>query len=237
MSPRFLFASTAMAVALSTSAVAAPVVLNFEGINASYPSGFAQVLDFYNGGLSGDLTTGTNYGVSFDSNALAICLNSDTVQCSNTSRGGLAPGSSQGGLFFTTGSSTVLDYAAGFDTGFSFFYAQPNSAVGNVQVFDGLGATGALLGQINLASTPSSCSGGFAAGYCPFVAAGLNFNGTARSISFNGVANFVVFDDVTFGSSTPGIVPEPSTWAISILGLGLAGSALRSARRRKMQLA
>ena len=63
-----------------------PRFLNFEGVNATYPSNFATVGEFYNGGVSGDGTTGTNYGVSFGSNALAICLNSTTVSCSNTSR-------------------------------------------------------------------------------------------------------------------------------------------------------
>jgi len=97
----------------------AQVVLDFEGVNATYPSGFAQVSDFYNGGMSSDGTSGTNYGVSFSDNALAICLNSLTVSCSNTSRGGLGdPNSQRGGLFFLTGAETFLNLAAGFDTGF-----------------------------------------------------------------------------------------------------------------------
>ena len=46
---------------------------------------------------------------------------------------------------------------------------------------------------------------------------GVNFLGTAQSIVFGGVANYVVFDDVTFGKSTPGI-PEPATWAMLLMG-------------------
>ena len=57
-----------------------------------------------------------------------------------------------------------------------------------------------------------------------------------KNRSFGGVANYVVFDDITFGSATPvitGGVPEPSTWAMAILGMGLAGATLRRARRQR----
>lgn len=201
------------------SASAAPIVLNFEGVNATYPSGFAQVLGYYNGGTSSDGTSGTNYGVEFTNNALAICLNTPGVGCSNTSRGGLAPGSEKGGLFWLDGPETYMNYAAGFDTGFSFYYAAPNTP-GSVSVYDGLNGTGTLLATLNLGLTPSTCDSSYGAAYCPFVAAGVNFAGTAKSISFAGTANYIVFDDVTFGSAVPG-VPEPSTYAL--FGLGLAG--------------
>src|SRR5262245_26869199 len=78
--------------------------LTFEGINATYPSGFAFVQNFYNGGTSSDGTSGTNFGISFSSNAQAICLNTPGVTCSNTSRGGLGdPASQLGALFFLSG--------------------------------------------------------------------------------------------------------------------------------------
>ena len=47
------------ALALPAAASADVVSLNFENINASYPSGYAQILDYYNGGTSSDGTTGT----------------------------------------------------------------------------------------------------------------------------------------------------------------------------------
>ena len=77
--------------AFTTVAHAAVVDLNFEGINSTYPSGFAFINGFYDGGTSSDGTTGVNYGITFSSNAQAICLNSLTVVCSNTSKGGLGP--------------------------------------------------------------------------------------------------------------------------------------------------
>lgn len=201
------------------SASAAPIVLNFEGINATYPSGYAYINGFYNGGTSSDGTSGTNYGVAFTDNARAICLNIPGVSCSNTSRGGLAPGSEKGALFWTSGPETYMNYAAGFDTGFAFNYTAPYYG-GSVSVYDGLNGTGTLLATLNLPTTPRNCDSSYGAAYCPFFAAGVNFAGTAKSISFAGTANYIVFDDVTFGSAVPG-VPEPSTYAL--FGLGLAG--------------
>ena len=234
MKTKFLAAASVAALLAFTGAAQAAVVsLNFEGINKTYPSGYAFINGFYDGGTSSDGTTGVNYGVTFSSNAQAICLNSTTVFCSNTSRGGLAPGSDKGGLFFLSGSSTTLDYAAGFDTGFSFNYAEPNTQGGSISVYSGLDGTGSLLASFNLGLTPSGCPGYFAA-YCPFVPIGVGFGGIAKSIVFGGVANFVVFDDVTFGATTPPPpgVPEPATWGMAILGFGMLGMAVR--RRRSL---
>jgi hypothetical protein len=225
------------ALGLAGTAQADVVSLNFEGVNASYPStDYAQVLDFYNGGTSSQGTSGTNYGVTFGANALAICLNTIGASCSNTSRGGQGdPASQLGGLFFLEGTETFLNYAAGFEDGFSFNYVSVSFS-GSVGVYDGLNGTGNLLATVNLSPNAGTCPG-YGAGFCPFSAAGVTFEGIGRSISFGGVADQIVFDDITFGSDVPGpmpAVPEPASWAMMIAGFGLTGSALR---RRRVKVA
>lgn len=223
-----ILASAAMAAATMT-VQAVPIVLDFEGINSSYPtSNYANVQDFYNGGTSSAGTSGTNYGIGFSPNALAICLNTVGSTCSNTSRGGLGnPASQLGGLFFLSGSQTFMNVPAGFDTGFSFFYVALSQA-GSVSVYDGLSGTGNLLATLALPTNAGSCPG-YNAGFCPFSPTGIGFSGTAQSVSFAGVANQIVFDDITFGSITPDPdppqqIPEPSTlllFGAAILSLGM----------------
>lgn len=211
-------------LALTAMAASATVVdLTFEGINATYPSGYAFVQNFYNGGTSSDGTSGPNYGVSFPANAQAICLNTLTASCSNTSRGGLGdPNSQLGALFFLSGSNTYVNVPAGFTTGFSFNYTAINFS-GAVNVWSGLNGTGSLLATLNLPTTPSGPCPGYGAGFCPFFPIGVSFAGTAQSIDFGGVANQIVFDDVTFGSATPGSTPEPGT--LIMFGSGVIGMA------------
>ncbi len=218
-----------MTTAIFSSASAAVIVLDFEGI-APYPNNNdIAISDFYNGGTSGAGLSGVNHGIGFSDNALLICLNSQTVGCSNTSHGGLNPGSEEGGLYFVSGAETFMNVVAGFADGFSFNYTAINNS-GIVNVYDGLNGTGNVLATINLATTPSNCSG-FNAGFCPFVAIGVQFAGIAQSVGFGGVANQVVFDDITFGSDIVGGDPVPLPGAIPFMITGLAG--LRAATRKK----
>ena len=95
--------------------------------------------------------------MSFGSNALLVCLNSTNTACSATSRGGLAPTSSEGGLFFLTGNQTCMNVAAGFDTGFSLNYV--GNFNGSVGVYDGLNGTGNLLTTVKLDTQPGQLPG------------------------------------------------------------------------------
>ena len=218
---------------LASSIFANPIVLKFENI---VPGGTqsALILDFYHGGGG----AANDFGIDFSDNALAVCLNLSGQTCSNASRGGLGDADSQaGGLFFLTGSVTFMNDSAGFDTGFSLFYSAVNSP-GSLSVYDGLNGTGNVLATLDLPLTSGAVcpAGNYNAGFCPFVPVGVSFAGTAKSIGFAGVANQIVFDDVTFGSVTPGAggdVPEPATVGLTCVGLGLV--ALRIRRRNQSQ--
>ena len=132
-------------------------------------------------------------------------------------------------MFFLDANNAILDVVNGFDTGFSFWYTSSTAA--SVTVYDGLGGTGNILGTLNLlAQFNDNCVGDPTGGFCNWSAIGVGFAGTAYSIDFGGTANQTGFDNITFGSVTPGGVPEPSTWAMMLLGFGAVGFAMR--RRR-----
>jgi hypothetical protein len=200
------------------SAGAAVIVLDFEGLQD-----FEAVQEFYNGGTGGNGSgPGTNFGASFSSDALAL-IDSDAGGGGNFG-GEPSPNTA---LFFLQ-NTAVLNFAAGFDTGFSLFYSAINNP-GSVDVYDGLNKTGSLLASLSLPITASD--GGDPTGqFSPFFPVGVAFAGTAKSIDFGGTANQIAFDNITFGSTSPGgQVPEPST--LFLLGTGLAGMAWIARKR------
>jgi hypothetical protein len=219
-SMRSSFLRVASAAALL--AVAAPLQaqvtqLNFEGIVG--PQGeTASIGSFYN-----------SVGVEFLGNALALCSRFETrgvaplASCEGNFQNQPAPGTSI--MFFLTSSQTGFNFASGFTTGFSFFYTSPFET-GSLQIFDGLNGSGSLLASLDLATTPNPP--GCPTFACRFDAAGVGFDGTARSVIFAGVANRIGFDNVTFGSRTPTPVPEPASAVLLAAGaLGLLGIARR----------
>lgn len=206
--------AAASMAALMAPAMAAPFVLDFEGI-----ANGAAVGNFYNGGA------GTNYGVSFSPATLAL-IDADAGGTGNFAN----EPSANTIMFFLDANNAILNYAAGFDTGFSFYYTSSTAAP--VTIWSGLNGTGSLLGTINLvAQHTQNCSGDPSGTFCHWDAIGVAFAGIAKSINFGGTANQTGYDNITFGSATPvpGI-PEPSTYAM--LALGLAGVGF-VARRRK----
>lgn len=136
-------------------------------------------------------------------------------------------------MFFLDSNNAILDVTNGFNTGFSFFYTSSTAA--SVNVYDGLGGTGNILATLNLtAQFTNGCSGDPSGTFCNFTAVGASFAGTAYSINFAGTANRTGYDNITFGAATPGTgaVPEPSTWAMMLVGFGGIGYSMR--RRRKL---
>lgn len=204
----------AMAAISATPATASVVTLNFDGVAND---DMTQVDGFYNGGTSGAGNVGIDYGIAFTPNAWAL----------NIYNGMSEP--NPGIALFIPGGTTAINYAAGFDTGFSFVYA--SMMIGTVKVYDGLDGTGNLLATIDLANNYSS-----SCGYCRWDEAGASFAGIAKSVDFTGGADFVAYDNMTFGrapaSAVPGAVPEPATWAMMIGGFTMIGGSLRYRRRR-----
>jgi hypothetical protein len=139
-------------------------------------------------------------------------------------------------LYFLESSFTGMNRAAGFSSGFSLFYSAANNP-GSLQVWSGLNGTGSVLASLSLPVTGNGAGTAACLGtmFCTFTPVGVSFAGMAQSIVFAGVADQIVFDDVTFGSATPGsTVPEPSTYAL--MAAGLAALGFHSRRRRAAQV-
>jgi hypothetical protein len=187
------------------------IVLDFEGLGDL--DGIAQ---FYNGGLSTlGFGPGVNYGIYFGGTTLSI-IDQDAGGTGNFAN---EPSPSTV-MFFLSGGGATMNVPAGFTTGFSFFYT--SSAPGTVFVYDGVDATGNLLATAPFPALNLGVTGGDPTGFfdlwMPF---GVAFAGTAKSVLFTGVENQCGFDDVTFGSITPGPSEVPvSNWAL-IIGIGL----------------
>lgn len=203
-------------LAFAVPAAADVIVLDFEGIPNQTAVG-----NYYNGG------GGPNYGVAFSPATLAL------VDQDSGGGGNFANEPSPNTImFFLDANNAILNLAAGFETGFSFFYTSSTAAA--VTVYDQVGGTGNVLGTLNLvAQFTNNCGGDPTGQFCNWTPIGVTFAGTARSIDFGGTANQTGFDDITFGSATPGgdvtAVPEPAT--LFTLGAGLAAVARRRFRK------
>ncbi|MFZ4575230.1 MAG: PEP-CTERM sorting domain-containing protein [Phycisphaerales bacterium] len=187
--------------------------LTFEGLG-----NVDDIQGFYNGGTSAQGFSGPNYGVEFRPNSYGL-IDSDAGGSGNTAN----EPSGQTTLIFLNADAAVMNVPAGFDFGFATYYALPNPGItATISIYDGLNATGNLLGSVNL--LPNGSSSGDPNGlYSNWTLVGVPFAGVARSVSFGGTANFVAYDDVTFGD----IVPAPSS--LALLGLG----GLAAGRRRR----
>ncbi len=182
--------------------------LTFEGCG-----NMAGVGDYYNGGAGG------NYGITWSANSLSLisasaggggnfCDNSTPPTC----------------LFFTDGVGANMSVAAGFTTGFSFYYS--SAAIITITVWDGPDGTGNILttqvfpANNNTTAGPQyTCNCGLT--FCHWDPVGVAFAGTAKSVTFGGAQNQCGFDDVTLGASSPLVLPTVvTTAATAITGTG-----------------
>ena len=110
--------------------------------------------------------------------------------------------------------AAYLNVAGGVDNALSFYYASPSDVLGAVKAYSGLNGTGTLLGTFDLSTNGN---------YDNWTQVTFNFAGTAQSFDFTGSANVVGFDNIA-------AVPEASSAAMLLAGLGLLGFAARRSR-------
>lgn len=209
---RNLAAAGALAVLSAVPASAAIITLDFEGVGNVIPVG-----NFY-----------AAQGAIFSPATLAI-VDGDAGGSGNIAN---EPSASTV-MFFLDASNAILDFAAGFTTGFSFFYSSATAA--SVNVYDdvgGSGGTGNIIASLGLtAQFNDNCVGDPTGQFCNWTAVGVLFGGIAKSIDFGGTANQTAFDDITFGSDKPGAIPVPAALPLMLLALGGLGVAARRRRR------
>ncbi|OUL26505.1 hypothetical protein BV378_12535 [Nostoc sp. RF31YmG] len=211
------FTSIAAAGVSTGQAQAAVVVLDFEGVGDQNPVG-----NFYN-------TAPHDFDITFSNNALGV-VDADAGGSGNIG-GEPSPNTA---LFFLNGPAATLNALNGFTTGFSFFYSAINNP-GFINVYDGLNATGNLLATLNLPTTPFNGAPDPTGQFSPFVPIGVSFSGIAKSVDFGGTVNQIAFDNITFGSATPGTnVPEPLTILGTLTAAGF-GVALRRKQKQQQQ--
>jgi hypothetical protein len=214
----FGFAIAVAMLVVAQPAQAAVFNLTFEGLQDQ-----EQILDFYNGGTGSAGSSGTNYGISFGSGALSL------IDADSGGTGNFANEPSGDTIaFWLSSGGLVMNVAAGFDTGFAFFYTSSTAAT--VTIYDGLDKTGNVLGTIDLIAqhTANGCTGDPTGTFCNWSAVGVAFAGVAKSVDFGGTANQTGYDNITFGQDTPQPTPEPTS--LLLLGAGILGLAI--ARRR-----
>jgi hypothetical protein len=219
---KYVLVGIAMVLCSTVPSRADTINLTFEGLKNLEP-----IQNFYNGGTGGGGSgPGPAYGISFGPDALALVADfAGGSGNENNHPSGVTC------AFFLSGLGDVMNVAAGFGGGFSFFYSATYSP-GNVQVYDGLDGTGNLLANISLPTTPDDPR--FPENFDTWAPAGVSFDGIAKSVVFSGTANQIVFDNITLGSNIPVAgVPEPASFVLAGLGgLGcFIGYALRRHRK------
>ncbi len=205
----------AAVLASHAGGAAGGMTLTFEGLK-----NFEAVEDYYNGGKgSKGSGPGTNYGVTFSSNALAY-IPGEFHGKARPYPGDPSPPTvlllGDLGHRFPGGHpiSMTMDVSGGF-VGALTFYDIDIERKATVTIWSGLDGTGTKLATLTLALTAEAFGN----------AETMSFKGKARSVVFSGGNDQLVLDNISFQS-----VPEPASWLLVALGIGGA-YLVRGARR------
>lgn len=211
------------------AANATRVTMTFDEL-ASVTFGQAdRVANYYNGGCStsfvGVAATcgGPDYGVVW-TGAQIMSKQTATNPPSGTNTATTA----------TLGGKAIMDVAAGFTGGLSFYYSASQGSSAFVFVFGGPGGSGSLLYSQALPIN-SGATGGFRCGTALgcWSLVDISFAGTAQSVVFAGTTSRLAFDNVSFDLPTPATdVPEPSV--LGTFGLGSLLLGLFAGLRRRL---
>jgi hypothetical protein len=199
--PHALAIATLAAAAAPLPTLAQSVTLDFEGATS-----FASIAAFYAGGTDSAGQRGANLGISFGADALALRTDDPTLGVSNAPSGVT--------VMSGVGPDAFMNVASGFAGVLNFAYSSSDASA-FVAVYSGFDGSGVQLARFALAS--NATTGCTDAAYCRFDLASIAFAGTARSVGF-GASPFVAYDNVNVS-----LVPEPSSTALLLAGLGAVG--------------
>jgi len=137
--------------------------------------------------------------------------------------------SAQGIALASQDGPAYINVAAGVDSSIGFFYTSPSAVTGAIKAYSDVNGTGTLLGTFNIAandfSTFTDTDGTVYSVYDSWTHATFNFAGVAKSFDLSAAAGVAGFDNMTINA-----VPEPESYALGLVGLGLVGAI---ARRRQ----
>lgn len=220
-----IFAVAGIALAAASAPASAGVLMLNDGSAATYnfPSYATAANSVFFNFNSGDPSASTNYA-NFTRTG-GLLLNGDSAQGAAPEAFGNAPSqflSTVGGAA-TTIALSARDGFRGFDT-VSFFLG----SIDSYNTVNILSTTGAILASFTGSQLSFAANGNQE---LPITNRRVTFTRTAgdaqiAGINFASTGNSLEVDNLVF------TVPEPSTWALMIVGFGMIGFAMRSRRRK-----